>query len=632
MSITFNCPHCRKPLKVKDELAGKKAKCPGCQKVIAIPASPSQAPVSPDGRTAGKGDVDSLALAAFSEPSQPAPATKPGSKATIDFHCPYCDERIRMGADLAGKRAPCPECRRIIKVPLLVKEEPKDWRKIDTRNPLASRRGEDAVPEGAWGSTTSTAKVSRQALLEAKAIVPAKERWTTQQWINRVSAGVAALVVVAGSLWFFRLAEVKWTKAKAFNRAEELAKSQDLDLLSAAEVYRGMGAFQRRAEQSREGKDSADLTRDLFGEARAKLSAEPKETPERDAQLIDLALEQIDLGGDQQQVIKRTRLRWDDIARELRQTLQQVRSPQARLEGLREVESKLIRLGQDAIAVNLPGSVLDLNDSDRAEALGRLGLLLLDQKEQAATQETNARQAFTGKKDAKGKPVAPAASWIALNLALGRNETKEAAPPPEGDGPDVPLSIRIGYAWGWAYLGQIENARKLAKAEGPAGHQFQAYLAIAEAQVHKKADAKQDLEAAANLIELALKEKESELSPWLVLRLVRLSLRADDPEMAAQFADPEMAAQFADRIPDSGLRSRAQVVVKLSSLQPDMEALTAAAQQKPVCPYALLTLARHNARYGSSSAVLKMVDSWEDDALRPLGYIGVALGMQDSEK
>src|SRR6266851_2904417 len=192
MSITFSCPYCRKPLKVKDELAGKKAKCPGCQKVIAIPASPSQAPVSPDGRTAGKGDVDSLALAAFSEPSQPAPATKPGSKATIDFHCPYCDERIRMGADLAGKRAPCPECRRIIKVPLLVKEEPKDWRKIDTRNPLASRRGEDAVPEGAWGFTTSTAKVSRQALLEAKAIVPAKERWTTRQWINRVSAGVAA--------------------------------------------------------------------------------------------------------------------------------------------------------------------------------------------------------------------------------------------------------------------------------------------------------------------------------------------------------------------------------------------------------------------------------------------------------
>ena len=37
MSITFNCPHCQRPLKVKDELAGKKVKCPGCGKPVAVP-------------------------------------------------------------------------------------------------------------------------------------------------------------------------------------------------------------------------------------------------------------------------------------------------------------------------------------------------------------------------------------------------------------------------------------------------------------------------------------------------------------------------------------------------------------------------------------------------------------------
>src|SRR3954468_11514150 len=37
--IAVECAHCGKQLKVKDELAGKKGKCPQCQKVIQIPAA-----------------------------------------------------------------------------------------------------------------------------------------------------------------------------------------------------------------------------------------------------------------------------------------------------------------------------------------------------------------------------------------------------------------------------------------------------------------------------------------------------------------------------------------------------------------------------------------------------------------
>src|SRR5438045_893919 len=36
--LTFPCPHCNKPLKVKDEHAGKMVKCPACAKVLAVPA------------------------------------------------------------------------------------------------------------------------------------------------------------------------------------------------------------------------------------------------------------------------------------------------------------------------------------------------------------------------------------------------------------------------------------------------------------------------------------------------------------------------------------------------------------------------------------------------------------------
>jgi len=36
--VKFTCPHCQKRLNVKDELAGKKGKCPACGKAISIPA------------------------------------------------------------------------------------------------------------------------------------------------------------------------------------------------------------------------------------------------------------------------------------------------------------------------------------------------------------------------------------------------------------------------------------------------------------------------------------------------------------------------------------------------------------------------------------------------------------------
>ena len=35
--MRLSCPHCGKALNVKDGLAGKKAKCPGCKKVFLAP-------------------------------------------------------------------------------------------------------------------------------------------------------------------------------------------------------------------------------------------------------------------------------------------------------------------------------------------------------------------------------------------------------------------------------------------------------------------------------------------------------------------------------------------------------------------------------------------------------------------
>ena len=43
MSISFSCTGCGRTLKVADELAGRKAKCPQCQTVLYIPEGPAVA-------------------------------------------------------------------------------------------------------------------------------------------------------------------------------------------------------------------------------------------------------------------------------------------------------------------------------------------------------------------------------------------------------------------------------------------------------------------------------------------------------------------------------------------------------------------------------------------------------------
>src|SRR5439155_1231981 len=68
MSIKFPCPHCKKALKVKDELAGRKAKCPSCQQILTIPKPVATAtdPGKPPSTAAGK----------------PAPANAPAAPET----------------------------------------------------------------------------------------------------------------------------------------------------------------------------------------------------------------------------------------------------------------------------------------------------------------------------------------------------------------------------------------------------------------------------------------------------------------------------------------------------------------------------------------------------------------------
>src|SRR5947209_6597223 len=141
MPIKIKCPNCKKALSVNESMAGRRAACPACKSVLTIPsASAAPAPTAAKAPPAKDGsakypvsrpapttqpaaapapppeDIENLAASLLSD--EPKPETVAAPK-TVDFECPMCGEAVKMDVALAGKQAPCPECRRIIKVPQL---------------------------------------------------------------------------------------------------------------------------------------------------------------------------------------------------------------------------------------------------------------------------------------------------------------------------------------------------------------------------------------------------------------------------------------------------------------------------------------------------------------------------------
>src|SRR5262245_47255170 len=177
MTIAIRCPHCDKAYNLKDELKGKRVACtnPNCKKVFTIsptaaPATPAVPVAAPAKAAAKPANVEDLALAALADDGKAAEtkAAAPESSATIKAKCQFCDHESTFEARMAGKNAPCQneECRKIIKVPLPKKEDPKDWRNVKKR-PSAAKSDTPEL-EGAWGNVQTTA-VSREALQEAEA-------------------------------------------------------------------------------------------------------------------------------------------------------------------------------------------------------------------------------------------------------------------------------------------------------------------------------------------------------------------------------------------------------------------------------------------------------------------------------
>jgi hypothetical protein len=611
MSIRFDCPQCRKTYSVADHLAGKRAQCPGCKQVLMIP-EPKPTP------RAQPADIEALAAEALADQPPPEPETP----ATIEFNCYYCDEKISISAELAGKRAPCPECRRIIKVPELEKKGPKDWRKMDSRLPSGARRDEQA-PEGTWESR-SVSTVSRQSLVEAAALPQVKKKLTWQQWAKRGAGGAAGVAGLALVVWL-GMTYLRGNREKqALTQTVQYLTTEDkVPLAAAAEVQRGLGEYYLRAGNATEAK------RQLEGARKAATSADKASPAERDLILRDIALVQANLGGDRADKIKGTHLSWDDAQKEIRQTLQGLTTPQGRTEAVRAVTRRLCERGQPTQAVPLA----TLFPEQQTELRGVIGLELLHAKQDQLAQE-NAQRATEdlanrsqGAQPAKPGALIPPASLLALWVALGKPEQAAAlAPPPTAPDKVTDVDIRVGYAEGLARQDKWELARSLARGAIIPQDRLRGLVALAAVAADDgQASSSPDLDDA---IKLAETEGERLGEPWLLLRLVQLAV----PAGKAEHVQPVI--RF---INEPALRGRAQVEVlkaRLVTTRGPVGDAGLSGWEKEIAPtafgLAIEAIARHDSQAGAAATVQRWSEQFPEWA-RPFATLGIALGLQDEK-
>lgn len=624
MAIKFNCPHCKKPLLVKDDsLAGKKAACNGCKKIVVIP-KPSATPAAP------AEDVEALAAAALTEPKPDAAQAQ--EAATIEFECPQCGEQIKMSRDLAGKNAPCPECRRIIKVPVPKTRDPADWRKQQDHLPSGARRDTEPAPEGAWEPSRAKA-VSVEALSQA-GLIPKKKKpgWTRRQKIT-YGVGAGAAVVVAAAVGLF--AWSAWAQEKQEKVVDRAVKSaeaqQDKSKEAAAEANRAAGEYYLRAGT----RDGADKAKKAFAQAR-KLLADSKPGPERDALLADLLVSQVELGGSEEEAARGLRLRWkkadgskggstESALTEIQQTLGHVVTPAGRSHALRQLTRRLIARGHadDAVALaRAPRGEKPPEEADAEavayegpESLAVVGLEFFraKQTDKAAKLADEASRPYQQPPDAKLRPpLAPSA--VALCLAVGKPE------PQPGQAKEDKERHLLGRAVGLALKGDVAAAREVPKElpKDSPDWQFRALATIADTTGEAA-----DLDAAVAFLDQ--EGKDHPVSPWLVFHLV---------EAAAKLGQADRALHLAERISDPGLRGRAQLeVVQLrlgTKSRADDGALADIGSELITQALAREALARHNARYDNYAAAVKSAEGW-DETVRPFGLLGAVLGEQDAK-
>jgi hypothetical protein len=640
MPITFYCPNpgCRAKLTVPDSVAGKRGKCTKCKELMTVPAeSAAEPPAGPATKgTSAKAtppppraarpvapppvpapppewppvDADAAAADVFSDGPHDAETTAE----FIEFTCPQCDEPVKMPLDMGGKRAPCPSCRRIIAVPMPKKTQKTSWRDTGPNLPAGAKREEQDAPEGAWEGKAGA--VGTEALKEAGVIQERRKPLTLLEKTGPTLVVVMpVLLLIFGGLFLWQYLNSASEK-KALDTALASAKSDAGQMALGADgliaVHGFAGKYYLRSQVAGGSKTpgAATLAREQYGKAVAVAGS--WHTPAGDALLGELALAQLDLGGNAEEIDADRKLKWTETQKLVRSTLATIRSQPGKVAALRRVVEGLVAHGQTNVVLPMTFALYPTEGADRSEAIAVVGLelLRLGKKDEAVQAYAKAVAPYA---DKKTRPELRA-SVVALAVALERKPPKVADKEAVEDG----QQRGIGTAEGLARLGKLAEARqeKVAREDGGRLH---ALVALADGAYSTKQGDSADLDAA--LAAVGDGAGRAELN-WVYLRLVELATTAN---IAPAQIEPAVAA-----IEDKDLRDWARLVMYRKRLEASKvieteDGLGVLTPKRLGGRVALLEMAWHNTRRDSSWG--KVVNTW-DEAPKATGSLGVALGMQ----
>ena len=650
MPIRVKCESCKKTLSVKDHLAGKKIKCPVCQSVVVVNAAetakespdpapgvpvtkkqvtatkqskalaPSAekpktngtpgAPVSPNGNGVAPAkpeaiepppeNVEAEALAAFAD--EPPPPEEDTTPKTIDFKCQYCDENVQLPIELAGKQSQCPnpECRRIVKVPLPKVEGKKDWRKMDRKGPAAAIISQPEELKDAWGTETTT-RARQASLAQAGAIEkPKAPPVGAFGWLRR-----GLVVIVAAGLGYGAVVGVIKLRSSnqqhhAVKEIKELAEGADpkiKNLLHRAEAHRALAVlYLREPNGAIKSMQQFQGAHGLVALRLKDLDATGKESAVNEPfVLMDLAFSQIELGGTEDEAVRKEKQKWDDVRGIMKSTLQEIPTPEAQVIALRELGTRLIDRDQKSLAWQLAGNLANFDAN-------------------AKTLPVTYRQ------------------QIALILASGSAEAQQSLPKePDLTGKEeLNANLRVGFAEGYARKGDFEKAETFAKAKGYANDRFDACMGVSSVALldpRHKAEADRFFKAA-----LAIsKEKGATPTPWEQLQMVRLAARLEDVDSVKEVVE-KLPAPF---------KLRAQLEIFLAKCEKstatpddlaDLEANDKTDKEATTLGLAWAAFARANGatrdqnRKTFDQRVLNLPPGLAPDAIRPMVDIGSYLG------
>jgi hypothetical protein len=622
---------------VDERLAGKKGRCKACQQILTVPneatdsaAAATEKPqpqpprlMKPTAPSAPKRespappppppitDVEAEAAALFADEPQ---AQQPVEVSTVQLNCPFCDEAIEFPAVLAGKRAPCPECKRVIKVPELVKKDPKDWRKVEARGPSGARLPDQPAIEGAWGST-NLSTVGKQSLVEAGVIPKTTPPRTLRQRLRWpvLGVGVALLLGVVAFMGY------RWWGRRAADRALKEAIAVADTANSPADVKAalclGIGDYYMYARKPL-GVEGSDDAKKRLGKAFTALQT-TSQSSTRDFLFREMTRVRLNLAGDSNEVNQGLRLSWDEVQPMLRATLAEISDSEARRDELREVGQRLIERGQGGRILPLTQQIFSAADGDQAAAFAVVGLEFFRVNDhRAAERALDEALKVYGKE--KPPPLRPDVITLALLL--------QKKLPNVGAEKEATANEHLGQVEALARQGKWEQAKQqAAKEEFGEDVQFRAKLALATSAVDSNAS------DAAALVEEAIQRAEKMSSKedrpsWALFRLAEFGVKARVPEERLQ-AVPACIA-------DTSLRNWAQLILFRAHLERTSERVEEADANKikqgsVARAMAAQELARHNTRLDSAWAA--QVQGWEQPN-KAFGSLGVAYALQDRRR